>query len=108
MCCQAVEILQCAKSENNKLTFIFKIQRLFNFPKQQILNSSKLKDFENDNFRFDGSDWKLSKQVENTVGKGEIASKRLLLQTSISQALFGKGLNNSEEKPFLKHVGVIL
>ena len=35
-----------------------------------ILDSSKLKD---DNFKFDENGRKLSKLVENTVGKGEIA-----------------------------------
>ena len=41
--------------------------------RQQILDSSKLKEFADDNFRFDANGRKLSKQVENTVGKGEIA-----------------------------------
>ena len=35
--------------------------------------SSKLKEFADDNFKFDESGRKLSKRVENTVGKGEIA-----------------------------------
>ena len=43
------------------------------FPKHQILNSSKLKEFANDNFRFIESGRKFSKWVENTLGKGEIA-----------------------------------
>ena len=38
-------------------------------PKQQILDSSKLKD---DNFKIDENGRKLSKWVENTEGKGEI------------------------------------
>ena len=38
-----------------------------------ILDSSKLKEFADDNFKFDENDRKLSKQVENTVGKGKIA-----------------------------------
>ena len=37
------------------------------FPKQQILDSSKLKEFADDNFKFDENG------VENTMGKGEIA-----------------------------------
>ena len=37
------------------------------------LDSSKLKEFADDNFRFDAYGRKLSKWVENTVGKGEIA-----------------------------------
>ena len=43
------------------------------FPKRQNLDSSKLKEFADDNFKFVESGRKLSKQVENTVGKGEIA-----------------------------------
>ena len=35
--------------------------------------SSKLKEFADDNFKFDENGIKLSKQVENTVGEGEIA-----------------------------------
>ena len=41
--------------------------------RQQILDSSKLKKFADDNFIFDKNGRKLSKRVENTVGKGEIA-----------------------------------
>ena len=41
--------------------------------RQQILDSSKLKEFSDDNFKFDENSRKLSKRVENTVGKGEIA-----------------------------------
>ena len=36
-------------------------------------NSSKLKEFAANNFKFDKNGSKLSKWVENTVGKGEIA-----------------------------------
>ena len=35
--------------------------------------SSKLKEFADDNFKFDKNGRKLSNRVENTVGKGEIA-----------------------------------
>ena len=38
-----------------------------------ILDSSKLKEFADNNFKFDENGKKLSKRVENTVGKGEIA-----------------------------------
>ena len=38
-----------------------------------MLASSKLKEFADDNFNFDENSRKLSKWVENTVGKGEIA-----------------------------------
>ena len=40
---------------------------------QQTLDSSKLKEFADDNLKFDENGRKLSKQVENTLGKGEIA-----------------------------------
>ena len=75
------------------------------FPKRQILDSSKLKEFADDNFRFDGNVRKLSKRVENTVGKEEIAryEQFLLLSQCFqktrradmwNQGLFGKRLNN--------------
>ena len=40
------------------------------FPKRQISDSSKLKEFTDNNFKFDENDRKFSKWVENTVGKG--------------------------------------
>ena len=43
------------------------------FSKQHILDSSKLKEFADDNFKSVENGTELSKQVENTVGKGEIA-----------------------------------
>ena len=41
--------------------------------RRQILDSSKLKEYADDNFKFDENVRKLSKREENTVGKGEIA-----------------------------------
>ena len=41
--------------------------------RQQILDFSKLKEFADDDFKFDENGRQLSKLVENTVGKGEIA-----------------------------------
>ena len=38
-----------------------------------MLDSSKLKEIAEDNFELDENGIKLSKRVENTVGKGEIA-----------------------------------
>ena len=38
-----------------------------------MLDSSKLKEFADNNFKIDENGRKLSKWVENTVGKGEIA-----------------------------------
>ena len=42
------------------------------FPKQQILDSSKQKEFADNNFEFNKNGRKFSKWVENNVGKGEI------------------------------------
>ena len=63
-----------------------------------MLDSSKMKEFADDNFTFDENGRKLSKQVENTVGKGEIACtsnfffshsvfKSLALQTHKNQGM---------------------
>ena len=41
--------------------------------KQQILDSSKEKEFIEDNFKFDINSRQFSTRVENKVGKGEIA-----------------------------------
>ena len=41
------------------------------FPKRQILDSSKPKEFADDNFKFDKNCKNLSKWTENTVGKKE-------------------------------------
>ena len=59
-------------------------------PDDQILDSSKLKEFADDNFKFDKIGRKLSKQVENTVGKGEIAryEQFLLFPQCFQQACF--------------------
>ena len=52
----------------------------------------QLKKFADDNFRFDRNDRKLSKQVENTVGKGEIAHyKQFLLFPQCFERLASQG-----------------
>ena len=56
--------------------------------RRHILDSSKLKEFADDNFKFDENGRKLSKQVENTVGKGEIAP----FPTVFSKGLFPRGV----------------
>ena len=43
------------------------------------LDSFKLKEFADDNFKFDENGRKLSKWVENTVGKGEFACYKQFL-----------------------------
>ena len=51
-----------------------KVDRYINpLPDDKFLDSSKLKEFADNNFKFDKNCRKLSKWVENTVGKGEIA-----------------------------------
>ena len=55
-------------------------------PKQQILDFSKEKDLADDKFIFNENGRKVLKQVENNV------FKRLVLQTSKNQGLFGKRL----------------
>ena len=49
------------------------------FPKRQILDSSKLKEFADDNFTLDDNGRKIYIRVENTVGKGEIARNEQFL-----------------------------
>ena len=45
------------------------------FPKRQILDSSKLKEIAEENFKL----YENSRRVENTVGKGEIARREQFL-----------------------------
>ena len=57
------------------------------------LNLSKLKQFADDNFKFDEIGRKLSKRVENTVGKGEIARyEKFLLFPVFSKGSFLRGV----------------
>ena len=43
------------------------------FPKRQLLDSSKMEEAADDNFKFDENSRQFSKREENTTGKGEIA-----------------------------------
>ena len=46
----------------------------------KFLDSSKLKEYADDNFKFEGNGKKFSKRVEDTAGKGEmVCSKQFLL-----------------------------
>ena len=58
--------------------------------RRQILDSSKLKEFADDNFEFDENGRKLTKRVENTVEKGEIAryEQFLLIPQRFQRACF--------------------
>ena len=63
-------------------------------PKQQILDSSKRKEFADDNFKFDENSREFSKQVENTVGKGEIARyEQFLIYPQCFQKTYAAGLH---------------
>ena len=75
------------------------------FGKQQLLDSPKLKEFADNNFRIDENGKKSSKRAENMVGKGEIACcKQFLLFPQCFQktcatdmGLFGEGLTSQYE-----------
>ena len=74
------------------------------FPKRQILDSFKLKEFADDNVIFNENGRTISKQIENIVEKGEIARyeqfalfpqcfhKTCTADAYKKQGLFGKGL----------------
>ena len=47
--------------------------KLYPFPKRRILDLSKLEEIADDNSKFGENGKNLSKRVENTVGKREIA-----------------------------------
>ena len=66
--------------------------------KRQILDSSKLKQFADDNFKLDESGRRVYRRVEHSVGKAVTSNfsfshsvfKRLVLQTRKNQGLFAK------------------
>ena len=61
--------------------------------RRQILDSSKVIEFADNNIKFDENSSKLSKWVENTVGKGEIAHyEQFLLFPVFSKGLFPRGV----------------
>ena len=62
--------------------------------KRQNLDSSKLKEFADDNFKFHKNERKLSKRVENTVGKAENWWLRAIFPfpTVFSRGLFPRGI----------------
>ena len=81
---------------------LFQFFFFFNsLPNDKILDWSKHKQFTDDNFIFEETDHrKLSKQIEKTVGKGEIARYEQFLRFPLrfektctpNKGLFGKGL----------------
>ena len=69
-------IFQIRAVDDLKMSYICPVKMLFLFnplPDNTILDRSKLKQIEDDIFKFDENSRKLSKRVENTVGKREIA-----------------------------------
>ena len=77
-----------------RLIFYFSKEEFYNstihpLPDDKFLDSSKLIEFADDHFRFHKNGRKLSKKVENTVGKGEIA---LYEQFSPFPTVFSNGL----------------
>ena len=68
----------------------FPFRTVLPITRQQILDSFKVKEFADDNFKFDENGRKLSKWVENAVGKGEIAryEQFLLLRKCFQKACF--------------------
>ena len=59
------------------------------FPKWYILDSSKLKELADNDFKFDKNGRKFSKQVENIVGKREIDRyKQFLLFSQCFQEIY--------------------
>ena len=76
------------------------------FPRQQDLDSPKLKEFGDDNFQFNENDEKVPLMSRNHCGKRRdcllqanapfptVVFKRLVLQTRKNQGLFGKGFKS--------------
>ena len=66
------------------------------FPKRQILDSSKLEEFADDNFELNENGRKSSERAENTVGKGEIARLRAIspFPTVFSKDLYCRHVKN--------------
>ena len=56
---------------------------LNSLPNDKFLDLSKLQEFTDDNFKFDDNGRKISKWVENTVEKGEIARDEQFLLFSM-------------------------
>ena len=77
---------------------------------QQILDSSKLNEFADDNFKFDQNGRNLSKRVENTMGTGEIAcyEQFLLFPQCFQKACFPGASNGVIVWELVKHHSVYL
>ena len=84
------------------VTSILSSAHAFNLDQSKILlvaplpedksKTSKLKEFADNNFKFDENGRKLSKRIENIVGKGEIARyEQFLLSPSVFKRLVSQG-----------------
>ena len=75
-------------------------EKFNSLPNNKILDSSKLKDFVDDNFEFDRNGRNFSEWVENTVGKGEIAHYEQCFQKTFTPfpAVFSKDLHYKHVK----------
>ena len=68
------------------VAWILSVIAVYLIPKQQILDSSKLQELADDNFKLDDNGSTFSKRFENTVRKGEIARyEQFLLFSQCSQ-----------------------
>ena len=74
------------------------LNRLTLYKNHKFLDSSKPKEFADDEFKFDENDRKFSKRVENTVGNGEIACHAQFL---LSTQCFQKTRTEHTLKPVL-------
>ena len=63
----------CFKARRQLISYWAHLHNNYPLPKRQILDSSKFKENADDNLNFVENGRKLFKQVENYVGKGEIA-----------------------------------
>ena len=61
----------CFNLDQSKI--LLYVNGLTHYKTTNFIDSSKLKELADDNFKFHENGTKLSKRVENTVGKGEIA-----------------------------------
>ena len=75
---------------------------MLSFPKQQILGSSKLKEFADNNFKFDENGGNLYKRVGNT---GENEKLLVMCNFSFSRSVF-KRLVLTRKKPGLLGQGL--
>ena len=94
--------------------------KIFNlFPNYKNLDSSKLKEFQDGNFKFEENARNFFNRVENAVRKGEIAGhvqllvmcnfsisysvfKRLIQYRRENKGLFGKGLTHNADFSLLR------